>query len=1042
MPRSFTWARSVSSRSPVSPTPTSARIRASSSSSQVAWSTACGRGSRRRRCGPSPRRSRNRGRSGAVDSGPPARRPVRAPPRPRRRSRRRRRRPRVVDLELAAVAAPSRAGAVELDGPPPASGCGSRRRPAVTPMTTTSSTTTTSTTSMRADRNRRGRRGPTGAGAASTLRRPWHLPAPPPASRSCSRRRCSRSRRSSSARTGPSSGSSCACSPAATASSRACPAWPRRSPARPSPGSPAAPSPACSSRPTSCPPTSSAPASTGRRPRRSTSSSGRCSPTSSSPTRSTGRRPRCSRRCSRSWPSATCRSAAQTYHVPEPFLVLATQNPIESEGVYPLPEAQRDRFLMKVLIGYPSRDEEVEVVLRMGVNPPRGEQVLSPAEVLELQAAADRVYVDRGVVDYAVNLVLATRDAGAVRPRRPRRAHRRTAPARGPASASSPPGRALALLRGRSYVLPQDVFDCAPDVLRHRLVLSYEALAPQPHGRPPPRPHPRHGAGAAHRAVRWPSRRPAPAAHGAADDRRRSRPAAVMNGSSASAGEVLRRLELTVTRRLDGLLHGDHRGLVPGPRLRARRDAPVPARRRRPPHRLERDRPHPGDRTCARRSPTASSRRGCSSTCRPASSSAPRLTTKRDAGRRPRPPPSASSPPAAATASAPCSSSATARRSIVPARGGRDHLRAVLHRMLTADVPDGTGATDLAGRPRAAGAGRPAAAASPSSSPTGSTTIPLARRRRAEPLRRSRAPRDAAPSRSSTPASSSCPTSASSSWSTPRPGARREIQTGDAPRCGRATRPPPTTPGRARHARSAPPAPTTSLLRTDRDWLGDLVAFVATRRDRAAALGGDRAAIAMKFLDAGAAVAARRSSPSSSPSTSCCSSGAGRPTRCGSRTSPCSTSSRRSDPGWRRHVTAAALAARRWPRSSSPWPKPARDVQVPRRAGDGRARHRHVAVDAGDRRPAQPPRRRQGRRRRLPRHRARTRSTSAWSSSPAPPTCSCRRRPTTTTCAAPSRTSSSPRAPPSARRSSPASTPSPRCRRPTTPTRPCPPASS
>src|SRR5262245_1167824 len=166
----------------------------------------------------------------------------------------------------------------------------------------------------------------------------------------------------------------------------------------------------------------------------------------------------------------------QKYPVPSPFLVLATQNPIESEGVYPLPEAQRDRFLMKVLIGYPSRDEEVEVVLRMGVNPPSADAVLDSEQLVSLQRAADAVYVDRGVVDYAVNLVLATRSPanfglgdlsdliqyGAS----PRASLGLVAGARG-----------LALLRGRAYALPQDVFDVAPDVLRHRLVLSYEALA-------------------------------------------------------------------------------------------------------------------------------------------------------------------------------------------------------------------------------------------------------------------------------------------------------------------------------------------------------------------------------------------------------------------------------------------------------------------------------------------------------------------------------------------------------------------------------------
>ncbi|MBA2283477.1 MAG: MoxR family ATPase [Acidimicrobiia bacterium] len=165
-----------------------------------------------------------------------------------------------------------------------------------------------------------------------------------------------------------------------------------------------------------------------------------------------------------------------TYPVPEPFLVLATQNPIESEGVYPLPEAQRDRFLMKVLVGYPTRDEEVEVVLRMGVDAPEASQVLSPERLLELQAAADGVYIDRGVVDYAVALVFATRDPGSVGlPDLAELIQYGASPRASLGLVAA--GRALALLRGRKYVLPQDVFDVAPDVLRHRLVLSYEALA-------------------------------------------------------------------------------------------------------------------------------------------------------------------------------------------------------------------------------------------------------------------------------------------------------------------------------------------------------------------------------------------------------------------------------------------------------------------------------------------------------------------------------------------------------------------------------------
>jgi MoxR-like ATPase len=166
----------------------------------------------------------------------------------------------------------------------------------------------------------------------------------------------------------------------------------------------------------------------------------------------------------------------QTFPVPEPFLVLATQNPIESEGVYPQPEAQRDRFLMKIVIGYPTAGEEVEIVYRMGVDPPEPSEVLSLDDLKRLQTATDQVYVDRAVVDYAVTLVLATRypenyTLSDIAPLLTYGASPRAS--LGLIAA----GRALALMRGRSYVLPQDVFDVAPDVLRHRLVLSYESLA-------------------------------------------------------------------------------------------------------------------------------------------------------------------------------------------------------------------------------------------------------------------------------------------------------------------------------------------------------------------------------------------------------------------------------------------------------------------------------------------------------------------------------------------------------------------------------------
>jgi len=165
-----------------------------------------------------------------------------------------------------------------------------------------------------------------------------------------------------------------------------------------------------------------------------------------------------------------------TRHVPEPFLVLATQNPIESEGVYPLPEAQRDRFLMKIVINYPTPAEELEIVHRMGVSPPRAKQVLTPHDLQRLQAAADAVYVDHGVVDYAVNLVLATRNPSTHG--LPDLEELISFGASPRASLGLVAGaRAIALLRGRNYALPQDVFDVAPDILRHRIVLSYEALA-------------------------------------------------------------------------------------------------------------------------------------------------------------------------------------------------------------------------------------------------------------------------------------------------------------------------------------------------------------------------------------------------------------------------------------------------------------------------------------------------------------------------------------------------------------------------------------
>jgi MoxR-like ATPase len=165
-----------------------------------------------------------------------------------------------------------------------------------------------------------------------------------------------------------------------------------------------------------------------------------------------------------------------THPLPNPFLVLATQNPIESEGVYPLPEAQRDRFLMKVLVDYPTPDEEREIVYRMGSEPPVAAQVLSPEDLLRMQRTASHVFVHHALVDYVVRLVVATRTP---------REHGMEDVAAWVSYGASPraslgliaASRALALIRGRDYVLPQDVLDVTADVLRHRLVLSYDALA-------------------------------------------------------------------------------------------------------------------------------------------------------------------------------------------------------------------------------------------------------------------------------------------------------------------------------------------------------------------------------------------------------------------------------------------------------------------------------------------------------------------------------------------------------------------------------------
>jgi MoxR-like ATPase len=166
-----------------------------------------------------------------------------------------------------------------------------------------------------------------------------------------------------------------------------------------------------------------------------------------------------------------------TYKLPEPFLVLATQNPIEQEGTYPLPEAQLDRFLFKVHVDYPTRIEEREVLLRMsGTDPIPVERVLEPKAILAARRAIAGVHLDQRLVDYIVDLVRATREPGTVglASLTPLVADG-ASPRASIALAQS--ARAHAFLQGRTFVVPEDVRALAPDVLRHRIVLTFEAEA-------------------------------------------------------------------------------------------------------------------------------------------------------------------------------------------------------------------------------------------------------------------------------------------------------------------------------------------------------------------------------------------------------------------------------------------------------------------------------------------------------------------------------------------------------------------------------------
>ncbi len=168
--------------------------------------------------------------------------------------------------------------------------------------------------------------------------------------------------------------------------------------------------------------------------------------------------------------------AGETHFVPDPFLVMATQNPIETEGTYPLPEAQVDRFMMKVLVTYPSEPEEFVIVERVIGEAVNVASVTTTEHLAELQRACRTGYVDPSLIQYAVKLVAATRDPEKHRIKDVKKYLTYGASPRATIGLIEG-ARALACLRGRSYALPEDVITLVPDVLRHRLVLSYEALS-------------------------------------------------------------------------------------------------------------------------------------------------------------------------------------------------------------------------------------------------------------------------------------------------------------------------------------------------------------------------------------------------------------------------------------------------------------------------------------------------------------------------------------------------------------------------------------
>ena len=284
--------------------------------------------------------------------------------------------------------------------------------------------------------------------------------------------------------------------------------------------------------------------------------------------------------------------AGETHKVPEPFVVMATQNPIETEGTYPLPEAQVDRFMMKVLVDYPSDEEEFVIVERVTGAPAVVQAVAATAPARRrCSRNAAQVYVDPSLIQYAVQAGRRHARARALRPGRPGQVpDLRRQPARHHRLVEG--ARALAFLRGRSYALPEDMTDLVPDVLRHRLVLSYEALADS---LTPTQIVQRVMAKIA-------GARQAAGQHAVTTATRSMPEAGAARRAPRLDEQLLRQLEWTVIRRLDGLLQGDYRTLLRGAGLDLADLREYQYARRRAPHRLERHRAA-ADAACARSSP-------------------------------------------------------------------------------------------------------------------------------------------------------------------------------------------------------------------------------------------------------------------------------------------------------------------------------------------------------------------------------------------------------------------------------------------------------